>query len=295
MSPVPRLRIVYHAGMSRKSTLAVVLVSLLVAATSPVRAEEGPRDALLTLEGEAALRARLWERLLLVAVRPQAGSMEDPALVVQRYGQAARVARVAREGRTEVLTAALVVADAAEVRLARTGQEGGVPARIAHADDATLLARLDCGAPCEAMPALQAAEPEAWGIGRLVFFLVPAMAGQPVLAHTASLGRAGEPFEAMITVAGTLAPGTVLFDPEGRVVAIVVRTSPLRSDRTLAAVMTLPGPEPSPEGGEAAATPGSPAAIPPGPASPGAPAFRQAPGRGTGGPSAPRPSPGGRP
>ena len=194
--------------MSRPSILAVAL-PLLLAVAPTTRAEEGPRDALLTLEGEAALRARLWERLLLVAVRPQAGSMEDPTLLAQRYGQAARVAR---EGRTEVLTAALVVADAAEVRLARTGQEGDVPARVAHADDATLLARLDCGAPCEAMPALQAAEPEAWGIGRLVFFLVPAIAGQPVLAHTASLGRAGEPFEAMITVAGTLTPGTVLFD-----------------------------------------------------------------------------------
>jgi len=283
--------------MSRKSTLAVVLVSLLVAATSPVRAEEGPRDALLTLEGEAALRARLWERLLLVAVRPQAGSMEDPALVVQRYGQAARVARVAREGRTEVLTAALVVADAAEVRLARTGQEGGVPARIAHADDATLLARLDCGAPCEAMPALQAAEPEAWGIGRLVFFLVPAMAGQPVLAHTASLGRAGEPFEAMITVAGTLAPGTVLFDPEGRVVAIVVRTSPLRSDRTLAAVMTLPKPEPPPEGDGASAGAGSPGTTAQGATMPGMPAppAPPLPGKDADRPAAPRPSPGGRP
>jgi hypothetical protein len=229
-----------------------------VCPAAPARAQEGPGEALLTLEGEADLRDRLWERVLLVTVRPTGGLLEDPLLVPERYGQAVRVVR---EGRAEVLTAALLVVEANEVRVAPTGTAkagggaaareappGGGPiagtaAKVAATDDATLLARLECGAPCDAMPAREAAPPEAWGPGRLVFYVVPATTDHPVLAHTASLGRQGEPFDAMIAVAGALPPGTVLFDPAGRVVAVAVRGSPTRTDRTLAAVMTIPKPE----------------------------------------------------
>jgi len=213
-----------------------------VCPVAPARAQEGPGEALLTLEGETALRDRLWERVLLVTVRPAGGLLEDPLLVPERYGQAVKVTR---EGRAEVLTAAMLVVEATEVRVARTGGGAiaGAVARVASTDDATLLARLDCGATCDAMPAREAAPPEAWGPGRLVFYVVPATADHPVLAHTASLGRLGEPFDAMIAVAGALPPGTVLFDPAGRVVAVAVRRSPTRTDRTLAAVMTFPKPE----------------------------------------------------
>jgi len=230
---------------SRLPLLAAVLLSSIAASAAPrdITAEEEESVALLTLDGEAALRDRLWERVLLVTAKPVGEPMEDPALIPERFGQATRVTR---DGKVEILTAAMLVEDAATVRVTRSGGRPGEGiAKVGPTDEASLMARLECEGPCALAAPLEAAPPEAWEYRRLLFFVLPGLPDQPVLSHVESLGRQQTPFEAMIAIPGTVPPGTVLFDVKGRPVALTVRSSPTLQNRTLAAVMVLPKPDPA--------------------------------------------------
>ncbi len=239
--------IVYDPRMIRfrLPLLAAVLLSSIAASGNPrdIAAEEEESVALLTLDGEAALRDRLWERVLLVTAKPIGEPMEDPALIPERFGQATRVTR---DGKVEILTAAMLVENTALVRVTRTGGRPGEGiAKVGPTDEASLMARLECEGPCALATPLDAAPPEAWEPRRLLFFVLPGLPDQPVLSHVESLGRQGTPFESMIAVPGTVPPGTVLFDVMGRAVALTVRNSPTLQNRTLAAVMVLPKPDPA--------------------------------------------------
>ncbi len=234
----------YDSPMIRPHLPLLAAIFAAIASTAfpqAVRADDGEADALLTLEGEAALRDRLWERVLLVTVKPAGEPMEDTSLIPEKFGQAARVTR---DGKVEILTAGMLVEGAQAIRVVRTGRRGEGPAKAQPTDPANLLARLECDGPCAQAPALEVAPPEAWEPMRLLFFVLPGLPDQPILSHTESIGRQGTPFEAMIAVPGVLPPGTLLFDVKGRVVAVTVRGAPTRANWTLAAAMVLPKPEP---------------------------------------------------
>jgi hypothetical protein len=221
---------------------AAMMLSLALLVALPARAQapaDGPPsdNALLTLEGQAALRDRLWARVLTLGSRAAAGEMEDPELVPWRHGQAVRVDR--GKG-AEVLTAALLVDGAAQVRVARGEDEAA--ARGAGSDERTLLATLSCGGPCEALPRLEAAPVASWEAGGVLHFVLPSTPGVPVLGDALSLGLQADPFDALVAVTGKAPPGTVLFDAAGLPAAVVVRNHPMRDDRMLAAPLRLPPP-----------------------------------------------------
>ncbi len=240
-------RIEYHSCMTRflmpLSAILINAVFLLAFIASPL-ANEDEVLAVLTIKGQADLKARLWERILLVTVKTTGTWGEDLTFLPQHFGQAIRVTRGQT---TEVLTATLLVEGAGEILVTRPSL-AGEPARQAvykagPTDNLTMLTRLACTGECPQVPATEAAPPESWGAGRRLFYVIPALADQPVLGQTASFGRQNAPLDRMIVVAGKLPPGTVLFDAHGGPVAIAVQGVPGKVGNTLAAILVLPKPE----------------------------------------------------
>ncbi len=213
----------------------------ILAAPSAARADEADTAALLTFEGQAALRDRLSERLLLMSAAPAAGEHEDASWVVWQHGEAVRTLW---DGKIRVLTSQVLAEGAGRLEASRVG--GGVvgPAHVTELIADLGLALLDCPA-CAKEKAAPLAPTDACESGRYLFFVVPA-GDNAVITHTLMGGPAESPLEKLRLVPGALPQGTPLFDASARVAAIAVRTLP-GTNRTLVAPLCPVPPPPAAE------------------------------------------------
>ncbi len=240
MNPVPttRMCLTPSAAHIRLAMLACA-VATCVQSPVPVRAESAQKDESsypLTIEGEAALRERLADYVLLIQAWPAPAPLEDPDLVPTRIGMAVIVAR---ENRIEVWTAAGLVEDATRILLSSADGHRTATARVAQVREQDSTARLECDGGCPAPKDAPAPAPaKACEDGRPLSFVVPTGLGDFVLGHTVVAGPEAPPLEALIIVPGRLPLGTPLFDPKGRPAAIVLRPHTSRTDRVLAAPLT---------------------------------------------------------
>ena len=241
--------------MSRDSPLSSLTLGaalLLVFAGRPSRADEGDAAALLTLEGEAALRDRLAERVVLLSVTSRAHPHQDAELAPRRFGQAVR-ARL--DGKPALVTALAAVEESAAIELSRAGVPGVAPAVVVERRSASGLATLLCGERCGPVkdaPVVEAAPPGACGPGRILFFVAPAGEAGLVLGHTIVTGKGEPTLPDLAVVGGQLPDGTPLFDSEGRLAAMAVRQLQASPARTLVTSFSPPAapPEPPPSGAD---------------------------------------------
>jgi len=234
--------------------LSIVIIAIAVSAAIQGMgfADPGKADALLTLEGEAALRDRLSNKTLIVKVLPNPLPLQDTSFLPSRFGGAVRVEY---NGDAVVLTSYVLVGEAAKVELLL--RPGSRPVATVHGSPDLRekgLAVLECtqdvavgkgpgrhGAgktqsPCGVKP-VQIAPRDATNTGRLLFYVVLSGDGRSVLSHTVSKGEADPKLPGLIVVYGRIPKGTPLFDTDGRVAAIVVRSAADSVDRVLAATL----------------------------------------------------------
>ncbi len=224
-----------------KAVLAVFAMVLGVLAPAPALADDADAAALLTFEGQAALRERLSERLLLMSAAPIAGDHEDPSWVVWQHGEAVRTLW---GGKIRVLTSQVLAESAGRLEASRIGGGGVVgPARVAEIVADVGLAVLECPA-CAKEKAAPTAPTEACEPGRFLFFVVPA-GDNAVITHTVMGAPAEPPLEKLRIVPGALPEGTPLFDSSARVAAIAIRAL-AGFNQTLVAPLCPAPPPPTP-------------------------------------------------
>jgi hypothetical protein len=222
-----------------------VVVFGFVAGSGLASADEREAAILLTLEGQAALKAKLSEIVRFVSVQPAPGPLEDPAFVPKRIGQAAVVMM---RGRPLLATSSILVAGASRIEVVRPGQDTPTRATKAGEVESKGLVLLDPEGGSVPRAALDAPY-ESVAAGRYLFFLLPA-GTETVVSHTLSLGPAGVLLDGLILVGGRLPEGTGLFDAQGRIAAIAIRVLPPAGDgfdRTLAATIPEPPPPETPK------------------------------------------------
>lgn len=198
--------------------------------------------ALVTVEGEAALRDRLRPLVAGVAATPLPAPMQDPRFIPQRYGQAIRVER--GPGVVVLLTSVVLVDGASTIEVSAGAARGS--ASVRSIDSGSGLAELVASAGSAGLAALPVVSPGAAGAcdeGRIAFFL--AFAGDRVVLGNTRMGpSAGGALESLRVVAGRLPEGTPLLDIDGRGLAVAIR--PLDNDLTLVAPL-CPAPPPAAE------------------------------------------------
>jgi hypothetical protein len=223
--------------------LGCLLIALVIPGT--VRADRTIRpitdldsDPVLSVHGQEAMRNRLMPLVFLVEVQPNPGFLQDPSLVPVRIGQAVVVGS---GNRVEILTSAALVEDAAAVHVQRFGSGTRTKARVTEVRETPGLAVLECEGGCvDRPPVVQVAPHESCRQGSRLFLVTPAGAHSPVMTWTQVTDSGERLDENLLLVAGRMSPGTPLFDDEARVAAIAIRSSPTRTEWTLASGLCLP-------------------------------------------------------